>query len=115
MAKRKKKVVQSRALDWGALGGVGSDMMDVIKPYLPALAREGEAVFNGFIKHLLDKNWSEIDKLMYVKMTIAERRELEDAAIKGGRQAALDRFNRIELTKQIAFKLMLRLAMMAVL
>lgn len=103
------------ALDWNKIGEVadevGSDVLSVIKPFLPALKREGEDLFEGFVKHLLDKDFSKIDQLMYEKMTIPERRELEDDVYKDARAAAEARFRRKELTKQILMKALLRVAL----
>ena len=105
-------------LDWTALGDAvgsdGADLMGVLKPYLPALAREGQGVFDGFLKHTMEKDWAELDKLMYQRMTVEERRELDTEVLSGARQACIDKVNRIQLAKDIGFKIALRLLMMAV-
>jgi hypothetical protein len=106
-------------LDWTKLeevgDGVGEDLLRIVKPYLPALAREGPDVFEGFIKHMSDSNFVEIEKLMYSKLTSEERRELEDQVYKDAHAAAEARFRRIKLTKEIAFRaalaIVLRVAM----
>ena len=103
------------AIDWNKIGAVadevGQDILSIIKPFLPALKREGEEVFEGFIKHLLKKNFVEIDQLMYEKMTRKERRELEDQVYKDARAAAEARFRRIRLGKEILLKAVIRLAL----
>lgn len=103
------------ALDWGKLEQIGEtggkEFLDIIKPYLPALARQGPEVFEGFVKHMMDKDWAAVDALMYERMTIEERRDLEDQAISGARAAAQAKFDRIQLAKDIGFKIALRILM----
>ncbi len=105
------------AINWTVLsntvGPEGLDLWTVIQPYLPALARQGPEVFDGFVAHLLEKDWGKIDVLLYEKMTIEERRALEDSVLAAARQAAIARVERIQLYKDLAFKLLLRVAMMA--
>lgn len=99
-------------IDWSfidKLDDAGKEMISVIKPYLPALAREGPDVFEGFIKHFTDQDWAKIDQLMYAKMTVEERRELEDDVYKGALAAAKAKYRRQALFKEIAFKVGLRL------
>lgn len=106
-------------LDWTAIGDAvgpdGADLIGLLKPYLPALARSGQGVFDGFIQHTMDKNWAEIDKLMYEKMTVEEREELDKDVLSGARQACIDKVERIQLAKDIGFKIALRLVMMVAL
>ena len=96
------------SIDWTKLSALADettqDLLSIVKPYLPALAREGPDIFEGFIKHLGDGDWAKIDELMYRRMTPQERRSLEDQLVKDCREAAIARFNRKELTKQIAFR-----------
>lgn len=102
-------------LDWTKLSevgdSVGEDMLRIVKPYLPALAREGPEVFEGFIKHMSDSNFDEIDKLMYSKLTVEERRVLEDQVYQDAHAAAEARFSRIKLTKEIAFRAVLAIVL----
>jgi len=103
------------AVDWNAvssqLDSAGKDVLDVIKPYLPALAREGPDIYEGFVKHAMERDWAAMDALMYDKMTTEERQELEKDVLSGMRDACLARVRRMELYKDIAFKVVLRLAM----
>jgi len=100
------------ATNWDALfdkfDDAGKEMLGILKPYLPALAREGPDLFEGFIKHFKDQDWAQIDAMMYEKMTIEERRELEDQVYKDARAAAEAKYRRTELLKNIAFKVALR-------
>jgi len=100
------------ATDWDALFGkfddAGKEMLGILKPYLPALAREGPDLFEGFIKHFKDQDWAQIDALMYKKMTLEERRELENQVYQDARDAAAAKYRRTELLKNIAFKVALR-------
>lgn len=102
-------------LDWQELGRIagdeGKELLDVIKPFLPALAREGPDVYEGFIKHLGDGEFDQIDQLMFEKMTPSERRELINDVYKGARDAAMAKYRRKELTKDIMVKLAIRIAL----
>jgi len=90
------------------------DLVTVLQPYLPALARAGDDVYDGFVAHLGNKNWEAIDTLMYARMTVEERRKLDDEVYQGLRAAAVARFNRIQLSKELAFKLALRILLMGI-
>ena len=87
----------------------GKDILSVIKPYLPALAREGPDVWEGFIKHLNDDDFTKIDEMMYGKMTQPERRELELEVLKDAYQASKARFRRKGIYKEVAQKLLIRI------
>lgn len=93
--------------------GYGQNILEVVKPFAPALAREGPDVYDGFIKHLHDQDFESIDKLMYTKMTPQERRQLEDEVLKGAVDAARAKFRQIKLAKDIMFKVLLRVLIMA--
>lgn len=100
------------ATNWDALfdrfDDAGKEMLSILKPYLPALAREGPDLFEGFIKHFKDQDWAKIDALMYEKMTLEERRELEEQVYQDARDAAEAKYRRSEILKNIAFKVALR-------
>jgi len=102
------------AIDWTQFDAVGSDMLDLIKPYLPALAREGPDVFEGFIKNLINKDWGAIDKDMYARMTPEERLELDKQVIGDAYKAAQARYRQIQLSKEILLKVVIRLALTAI-
>lgn len=88
-------------------GDLGKDAYVAVKPYLPALAREGKESFDNFIVHVLKNDWPAVNALMYEKMTMAERRELEDAVYKRAVDATKAKLRR----KEIANELWLKLAM----
>jgi hypothetical protein len=98
-------------IDWTKLEGVGADMLDVIKPYLPVLAKEGPEFFDGFVKKFINKDWPAIDLAVYEKMSLEERRELEAAVLNDAYKAAKLRYNNIQMTKEIMMKVMIRLAL----
>jgi len=106
------------ATDWNALlnkfDDAGKEMLDVLKPYLPVLAREGPDLFDGFIKHFKDQNWAKIDELMYAKMTREERRELENQVYRAARDATAAKYRRQEILKDIAFKVALRAILLVI-
>jgi single-stranded DNA-specific DHH superfamily exonuclease len=105
------------AIQWDevldAAEDTGKDVLSVLKPYLPALSREGKDVYEGFIKHLRDGDFTEIDKLMYVKMTPSERKELEEEVYKDAFKAAEAKYRQKELMKDILLKIVVRLALKA--
>lgn len=87
----------------------GQDLLRILGPYLPALQRASEEVYEGFIKHFNNKEWEEIDRLLYEQMTTDERAALLDAVNQDVRDAALARFNRNEMTKELAWKILTNL------
>jgi len=101
-------------IDWKQFDEVGSDLLDLIKPYLPALAREGPDVFDGFIKNLISKDWGAIDKDMYARMTADERLELDKQVINDAYKAAQARYRQIQLRKEILMKVVIRLMLTAI-
>lgn len=106
------------AIDWeivkSSADAAATDFLDIIKPYLPALAREGPDVFEGFLKHINNKDWAQVDTLMYEKMTTQERRDLESEVVQGVRAAAIARFRRKKLVKEIATRALLRVVLAAI-
>ncbi len=99
------------AIDWNVLEKTvieeGKDFLVVVKPYLPALKRSGTAVFTDFVKHLTNKNFDEIDKLMYKSMSKVERAALEKSVLDDAYQAAMDNVAERKMTKEIGFKIAL--------
>lgn len=88
---------------------IGGDLLAILKPYLPALVREGPDVYVGFIQHLSDGNWEQIDQLMYAKMTLEERHKLEDQVYQGLLAAAKAKYRQKELIKEVGFKIFMNL------
>src|SRR5690348_10799946 len=93
------------AIDFNALTnlvpGLGQDLLQVLLPYLPALARSGEEVYTGFVQHFLNKDWAAIDELMYELMTPEERKALQDQVYADAVAAAQAKYDNIQLTKEI--------------
>lgn len=82
------------------------DILRIIGPYLPALRRVSDEVYEGFLKYFQNKEWEEIDALLYEKMTDEERKDLLDSVYQGAREAAIARFERIKLEKELAWKIL---------
>jgi hemoglobin-like flavoprotein len=105
------------AVNWDDLLGVadeyGTAILDVIKPFAPALAREGPDLYEGFIAHLFQQDFEAIDRLMYPKMTDDERSKLEAEVLAGAVAAARAKYRRIQLAKDVMFKVLLRVLIMA--
>jgi len=100
-------------MDWALISQIadqtGRDVLTILKPYLPALARSGQDVFDGFVKHLMDQDWAQIDGLMYARMTVEEREELAAAVYKDAYEATMQKFKNKELAKELLFKAALSL------
>lgn len=105
------------AIDWDDLfdkaDDFGKELIDVVKPFGPALAREGPDVYEGFIKHLFDKDFEKIDQLMYSRMTSEERKKLDLQVTDGVVDAARAKFRRRKLVKDVMFKVLLRALILA--
>jgi len=91
----------------------GTEILAVVKPFAPALAREGPDLYEGFIAHLFSKDFEAIDKLMYPKLTAEERAKLEAEVLAGAIEAARAKFRRIQLAKDVMFKVLLRVLILA--
>jgi hypothetical protein len=102
-------------LDWSDLlqmaGVEGKELLELLKPYLPALAREGPDVYDGFISHLRDGDFELIDQMLYEKMSLEERRALEEQVYKDAYEATAAKFRRKELAKEILFRVTVNLAL----
>jgi hypothetical protein len=106
------------AIDWSslnaAIGADGVDIINVVLPFIPALARSGEEVYAGFLEHLGNADWDGITELMYQHMTVPEREALEEVTYQAAFEATQAKYDNTELMKTIAIKivigLLLRLA-----
>jgi hypothetical protein len=92
-------------LDWAQVGTlVGStsqQMIGILMPFLPALARVPVDVYNAFLSHLGNAEWDNITTLMYEHMTVPEREALEDAVYVQLRAATLAQYQDIQLLKSV--------------
>ena len=104
-------------IDWDEIfdkaDDFGKELIDVIKPFGPALAREGPDIYEGFIKHLFNKDFTKIDELMYSRMTAEERKKLDLQVTEGVLDAARAKFRRRKLAKDVMFKVLLRAIILA--
>ncbi len=94
---------------WDLADEVGKDVLTIIRPYLPALAKQGPDVWEGFVKYLNNGDFVSIDELMYSKMLTAERDALELQIYSDAYQAALAKYKRKELYKEVAQKILLNI------
>lgn len=85
------------------------DLLRILGPYLPALQRATDQVYEGFLRHFNNAEFEEVDKLMYEHMTSAERAQLFDVVTQDARAAALAKFERKELAKELAWKILINL------
>lgn len=102
------------SLDWSVIGGAldqtSQDMVGILKPFLPALARVPLDVYQGFLSHLGNADWDSITTLMYVHMNVQEREQLESQVYQGLKAATLAQYQDRELIKQILVKVAIDLA-----
>jgi hypothetical protein len=91
-----------------ALAGVDG-LVDVVKPFLPALSREGPELLETFVQYLKNADWRALDACMYERMTPEERRQLEDETYAAALAAARAQFRRKELINEMSMKLAMRL------
>jgi hypothetical protein len=88
----------------------GQEVLSLLKPYLPALGRVGQDVYEGFLKHLFNADWVQIDRLMYEHMNESERAALDDEIYGDGYYATASKYRRKELLKEVLAKVAIRLA-----
>ena len=89
----------------------GKELLGILKPYLPALVREGPDVYEGFIAHLRDGDFESIDRLLYQRMSAGERAALEDQVYKDAYDATAAKYRRKELAKEVLFRVAVNLAL----
>lgn len=101
-------------LDWSELGGIldqtGQDMLSVLKPFLPALARVPMDVYQGFLSHLGNNDWDGITLLMFKHMNTAEREQLENSVYKNLVAATQAQYDDRELLKKVMVQIAIGLA-----
>lgn len=106
------------AIDWNEIitiaGSEGEFVLSIIQPFLPALARAGAEVYAGFLQHLGEGDIDSMTELMYPHMTVKEREALESTVYTQAVEAAQASYDRVQLIKSIAIKLVLGILMRVV-
>lgn len=92
-------------LDWtqvsSLVSGTSQQMISILMPFLPALARVPKDIYDGFLSHLGNADWDGITTLMYEHMTVPEREALEDAVYVQLKAATLAQYQDIQLLKSV--------------
>jgi hypothetical protein len=106
-------VEQEKIMNWEqvveAAGEDGKDLLAIIRPYWPALQRQGKEAAERFFQQMQNGQWDAIDREMYAGMTADERAALNDQVYQGARAAALDKYANREMLKSVLSKIALNL------
>jgi hypothetical protein len=79
-------------------------LLQSIQPYLPVLAREGQSLYEDFISYAVEGKWTELDIVVWQKMTEEERDALADSVLKEARIAVDNQYSRNKQAKETAIK-----------
>lgn len=79
-------------------------VVETLRPFFPVLKRESEELVDEFIDFVVKGEWTEVDRLMWEKMTDDERDQLSQEVLSEARDAVDAAFRRNEFAKQVAFK-----------
>jgi len=90
-------------------------IVEVLKPFIPVIIREGESFMRQVIDCASCGDWTQIDKIAYVKMTEGERDELSSQILSDARNAVDREFARNARVRKILFQITTRLLIMAIL
>ncbi len=89
------------SIDWNSFVSLatkeGQEVLEILRPYLPALAREGPDVYEGFMTRLDRDDWDGINQYMFARMTPKERADFLERTYQDARQATLAKYRRKEL------------------
>ena len=80
----------------------GQALATILLPYIPVLMRESEDFFSQFVAAFNKQDYETITQLTYSKMTLTERKVLEDATYTALRNDAIQRYKDIQSDKQLA-------------
>ena len=79
-------------------------LLQTINPYLPLISREGQSLYDDFIAYAVEGKWTELDSVVWEKMTDDERDALADSILVEARQAVDNQYRRNKEGKEIALK-----------
>jgi len=79
-------------------------LLQTIQPYLPVISREGESLYADFISYAVEGKWTELDSVVWEKMTEEERTVLANSVLYEARQAVDNQYNRNKTAKEVAVK-----------
>ncbi len=82
-----------------------SAVVSVLRPYIPALRRMGVDFYNDVLATAIAGDWPLFDKKMWAKMTEDERDAASTALLEEARGAVDHAYEREQLAKELAFKL----------
>lgn len=80
-------------------------IVSTLRPYIPALQRMGVEFYEDVIRDAIAGDWETFDEKLWVKMTEDERDAASDALLAEARDAVDRAYERDQLAKELAFKL----------
>jgi hypothetical protein len=92
------------------LGGMMNDprlasVFAVLRPYIPAIQREGQSLYNDVIKSAILGDWDQVNTVAWRYMTDDERDKASAELLKEAQDAVDSNYRREQLAREIAFKL----------
>lgn len=82
-------------------------LVDIIKPYLPALKRMGSTGVDLFVESVQEQDWARIDRALYAEMTEDERDAISSAVLRSARMAVRSAYNRDQALRDDMFRVVL--------
>ena len=82
-----------------------SSVVSVLRPYIPAIQREGLSLYNDVIKYAILGDWDQVNVAAWKHMTEEERDSASADLLKEAQDAVDANYRREQLAKEIAFKL----------
>lgn len=82
-----------------------SSVVQALMPYIPAIKRSGEGLFNDVVKSAISGDWDNVNQVAWRHMTEDERDAASNALLKEAQDAVDRAYEREQLAKEIAFKL----------
>jgi len=79
-------------------------LIQVIQPYLPVIAREGDSLYHDFISYAVEGKWTELDAAVWEKMTEEERSVLAKSVLNEAREAVDNQYRRQKTAKETGIK-----------
>ena len=77
----------------------------VLRPYIPVMKRMGIELYNDVLADAIVGNWESVDKKTWAAMTEDERDVASNALLAEARDAVDRAYEREQLAKELAFKL----------
>jgi len=79
-------------------------LLQTIQPFLPVISREGQTFYDDFISYAVEGKWTELDSVVWEKMTDDERDTLANSVLIEARRAVDNQYGRNKTAKEVALK-----------